>query len=336
MQVDRAHWTVLDALRQLGAVTVPARRVGPQVPDCLQYLALWVVRRRTGGPTRMAGEQLVAMLMSPGDTHPVLGWDNELKDWVPYPQLLLNLAARVETIHAGDDHHGDRQNLSPQEQRADVERRIRSMVYQVRDRPTLLLANANNLRYSWNWLCNGTLTVDRLEFGTDLTQRLAIYGADLRFVLARDGGGREEVPQWYARGKGNAPAGFATGLWEEDGADSDNRVFVSVTDKPHTAGRKPNGTMKIGPHPSWPKGPTQKGWNPQYLELTVVGCLSEKALADAGRDNIEPDLPSTWAALAHQLRFHDDYPPLLRPLPMHLAKLAEDYVLPTEPEPQDD
>ncbi|MFJ1913682.1 RNaseH domain-containing protein [Streptomyces sp. NPDC088147] len=32
--------------------------------------------------------------------------------------------------------------------------------------------------------------------------------------------------------------------------------------------------------------------------------------------------------LAHQLRYHDDYPPLARPLPLHLARLAGQYVLP--------
>ncbi|MFD6341099.1 RNaseH domain-containing protein [Streptomyces sp. NPDC060131] len=32
--------------------------------------------------------------------------------------------------------------------------------------------------------------------------------------------------------------------------------------------------------------------------------------------------------LAHQLRYHDDYPPLARPLPLHLARLADQYVLP--------
>jgi hypothetical protein len=335
---DEARWTVLDGLRQLGAITIPTRRVGSLVLDDLQYLALWVVRRRAAGPTRTAGEQLVAVLMRPSDdNHRVRGWDDELKEWVPYPQLLLNLAGRVETVDATeDDDGGGGRAASPQGPREDAERRIRSMLYQVRDRPTLLLANAGNLRSSWRWLCNSSLAVDRLGFGADDVQRLAVYGPDLRFVLTRDGSGRHEVPQWYAPGKEDAAAGLATGLWAEDSAPEDNRVFVSVTDKPHTAGKKANGTMKLGPHPSWRRGPAQKGWNPQYLELTVVGCLSEKALADAGRDDVAPDLPSTWAAVAHQLRYHDDYLPLSRPLPMHLAKLAEDYVLPTEPEPQDD
>jgi len=91
----------------------------------------------------------------------------------------------------------------------------------------------------------------------------------------------------------------------------------------------------VTPGPAGRIGPGQKAWNPSYLELTVVGCLSDKALADAGRTDAAPDTPSTWATTAHQLRSHDDYVPLAMPLPMHLARLAADYVLPTEPDHQD-
>ncbi|GIF12481.1 pPIWI_RE module domain-containing protein [Actinoplanes teichomyceticus] len=329
---DKLRWTVLDGLRQLGAVTVPDRRVGAAIPEDLQYVALWVVRRRRGGPTRTAGEQLVAVRMRPGDDpHPITGWDEDRKDWVPYPQLLLKLARQVEVVAADDDNRHGHQERTPQEQREDIERHIRNILFRIRAEPTLLLGNAANLRSSWQWLSNGSLTIDQLGFGGDEPQRVAVYGPDLRFVLTRDSAGRGEVPQWYAPSHGERSAGLTTGLWRETDGLADNRVFVSLTDKPHTA-KQPNGTMKLGPHPDWPKGPSVHAWNPQYLELLVVGCLSEKALADAGRDGIEPDQPSSWAAVAHQLRFHDDYVPLARPLPMHLAKLAEDYVLPVPPE----
>lgn len=35
-----------------------------------------------------------------------------------------------------------------------------------------------------------------------------------------------------------------------------------------------------------------------------------------------------FAAAAHQLRLHDEYHPLSRPLPLQLAKLAAEYFLP--------
>ncbi|MEU0547633.1 DUF3962 domain-containing protein [Micromonospora sp. NPDC005979] len=333
---DKARWTVLDGLRQLGAVTIPALRVRSGAPENLQYLALWVVRRNRSGPTRMAGERLIAVLMRPGDTtHPVCGWDDHAKAWVPYQRLLISLAERVETVDATEDDGTDkRRSKTSHDQRDDVERRIRSMLYQIRDRPTLLLANAGNLRHSWRWLRNGSLTIDQLGFGDGELQRLAVYGPDLRLIVVRDSCGREEVPQWYAP-NGEGAAGLAAGLWAEDPASEDNRVFVSTVDKPHTA-QGANGVMKLTPDPSGRTGPGQKAWNPRYLELIVVGCLSEKALADAGRSHVAADEPSTWATIAHQLRSHDDYVPLATPLPMHLAKLAADYVLPTVPDQQDE
>ena len=331
---DKARWTVLDGLRQIGAVTIPALRVHSRAPEKLQYLALWVVRRNRSGPTRRAGEQLIAVLMRPEDTtHPIRGWDDDANAWVPYQRLLINLAERVETVDASDDETVDRRTRSSQDQRDDAERRIRSMLYQVRDRPTLLLANAGNLRHSWRWLRNSRLTIDQLGFGDDEPQRLAVYGPDLRLVVVRDTCGRAEVPQWYAP-NGEAMTGLAAGLWAEDPDLDDNRVFVSTTDKPHTA-QGANGVMKLTPDPFGRTGPGRKAWNPLYLELTVVGCLSGKALADAGRTDVAPDAPSTWATIAHQLRSHHDYVPLATPLPMHLAKLAADYVLPTEPDSQD-
>ena len=334
---DKARWTVLDGLRQLGAVTIPALRMrGAQEPGNLQYLALWVVRRNRSGPTRTAGERLVAVLMRPGDTtHPICGWDDDAKAWVPYRRLLISLAERVETVDATERHDIDERRSRPsQDLRDDVERRIRLMLNHVRDRPTLLLANAGNLRHSWRWLRNGSLTIDQLGFGDGEPQRIAAYGPDLRLVVVRDSCGRHEVPQWYAP-NGEAVAGLATGLWAEDLASEDNRVFVSTADKPHTA-QGANGVMKLTPDAAGRTWPGQKAWNPLYLELTVVGCLSEKALADAGRTDVVPDAPSTWATIAHQLRSHDDYVPLAMPLPMHLARLAADYVLPTEPDSLDD
>jgi pPIWI_RE module N-terminal domain/RNaseH domain of pPIWI_RE/MID domain of pPIWI_RE len=331
----RTKWTWLDGFRQLGAVTIPECRVRDGLPDGLQYVALWVVRRRADGPTRQARHQLVALRVRPGDiAHPVQGWDDARKEWVPYPLLLLNLACEVEMDTGAGEGAGpdERRALTAREQREDIERRIRSVLYQVRDRPTLLFANAGNLRDSWRWLGNGSLVKDMLGFAVDGTQRLAAYGDDLRFMLIRDRNNREEVPQWYAPGGDNDTPGFGAGLWAPVGADEDNRVFASTADVPSSAARHPRGLLKLGPHPDWPTAPSKTAWNPQYLELIVLGCLSAKALADAGRDDVTPDRPAMWAAIAHQLRFHDDYEPLSRPLLLHLAKLAEEYVLPIEPE----
>jgi hypothetical protein len=61
---------------------------------------------------------------------------------------------------------------------------------------------------------------------------------------------------------------------------------------------------------------------------------AENSVAEAGRADVMPDAPVTWVTTAHQSRSHDDFTPLATPLPMHLARLAADYVLPTESDSQ--
>ncbi len=261
--------------------------------------------------------------------------DEVNKEWVPYPRLLLSMARNAElyTDPVESTNPVQRRLLTEREQQQETERRIRSLLFQVRDRPTLLLANAGNLRKSWQRLRNGALIRDMIGFGDDRDQRLATLGPDLRFVLVRDRNNREEVPQWYAPGGDDDTPGFSLGLWAPVGAGEDNRVFASTADVPPTVKGLRRGLLKLVPSADWPIGPTKTAWNPQYLEMIVLGCLSPAALAAAGRDDTRPDQPATWAAITHQLRFLDDYVPLSRPLPLHLAKLVEQYVLPTEVEP---
>ncbi|MGK5627243.1 RNAseH domain-containing protein [Streptomyces sp. URMC 123] len=212
-----------------------------------------------------------------------------------------------------------------QRRQRETERQIRALLFQLRDRPTLLLADAGNLRQCWPGLCNGELDRDMLGFGSEPAQRHTLYGDDLRVVLVRDANAREEVAEWYAHdAKGRV--GFAEGVWGT--AEAESRVFASTASKPHTVAKLPKGLMKLAPTAQGRTAPGKTAWNPGQLEITVLGCLSEKALADSGREGHLPDRPAEWATLTHQLRYHDDYPPLARPLPLHLARLAGEYVLP--------
>ncbi|MER5766613.1 DUF3962 domain-containing protein [Streptomyces sp. NPDC001985] len=319
----RARWTWLDAFRQLGAVDPPPHRVGAGIPGDLQYAALWMVRHTRRGPTRCPVRRLVAVRLRPEDGPGSLcGWDPDRSAWVPYPELLLSLAATA-TPETGPTTEARWQQ--------EAERRIRTLLFQLRDRPTLLLLNTENLRQCWPGLRNGALVRDMLGFGASPAQRLAVYGSDLRVVLTRDGGGRDEVPEWYAH-DGNGRVGFSQGVWGPP--EPENRVFASTADVPHTA-TLPKGLMKLLPTTAGRTAPGKSAWNPVHLELTVLGCLSEEALTAAARTSTPPDRPAEWATLTHQLRFHDDYPPLSRPLPLHLARLAAQYVLPlaTTPAP---
>ncbi|MFB7674220.1 pPIWI_RE module domain-containing protein [Kitasatospora purpeofusca] len=329
----RARSAMADGLRQLGTVVPPEQRLDEELPDDLQFLALWQVRRRADGPTRRGGRHLVALRLRPRDAaHPVRGWDDTIKAWVPYPDFLIGLAA--DSAGGSTGQLSGRDATTRAERQDEVERRIRSLLFQVRDRPTLMLANSGNLRESWPGLANGRLEKDMLAFHGEPPVRVALHGADLRVVLLRDRNERGETPQWYAPGATEEePPGFSAGLWVEQGAESDHRVFHSTVGKPPTAGTVRRDLRKLVPDQDWPHGPAATAWNPQALELTVLGCLSPAALVADGRAHSAVDRPSVVAAAVHQLRFHDEYNPLSRPLPLHLAKLAEEYVLPLAPLP---
>lgn len=335
----RARWTWLDAFRQIGAIGPPPHRVGDGIPGHLQYAALWLVRYTRKGPTRCPTRRLVAVRVRPGDGPDAIeGWDSERAQWVPYRRLLLLLAegGAAPTVVRGGNGHGN--GAHPRDDGADarparaeprwreeIERQIRTLLFQLRERPTMLLADAGNLRQCWPYLRNGSLVRDMLGFGAEPGQRLTVYGHDLRVVLVRDANGRREVPEWYAHDTRDR-IGFSEGVW--GATDAESRVFASTASTPHTAAQLPRGLMKLAPAPNSRTAPGKTAWNPGLLEVTVLGCLSEKALADSGREGAVPDRPAEWATLAHQLRYHDDYPPLARPLPLHLARLAGEYVLP--------
>ncbi|MEU8932901.1 DUF3962 domain-containing protein [Streptomyces sp. NPDC048409] len=336
----RARWTWLDAFRQLGAIGQPAHRVGAGIPGDLQYVALWLVRHTKKGPTRCAVRRLVAVRVRTGDGPGAIeGWDAERAEWVPYPKLLLMLSQAVEQVAGeGTDtevpsdgeapREGHRPGTRPdtnQSWQRETERQIRALLFQLRDRPTLLLADAANLRQCWPGLRNGELHRDMLGFGSESAQRHTLYGDDLRVVLVRDANARDEVAEWYAH-DAKRGVGFAEGVWGT--AETESRVFASTASKPHTVANLPKGLMKLVPTAEGRTAPGKTAWNPGQLEITVLGCLSEKALADSGREGELPDSPAEWATLAHQLRYLDEYPPLARPLPLHLARLAGEYVLP--------
>ncbi|MFC1430609.1 pPIWI_RE module domain-containing protein [Streptacidiphilus sp. N1-3] len=323
----RARWTWLDAFRQLGAVSPPAHRAGAGIPGDLQYVALWLVRYTRKGPTCCPARRLVAVRVRPGDgTAAIDGWDAARSAWVPYPQLLLSLAqdAEREPQPVGPAHGRVPGAGVEQHWQQEVERQIRVVLFQLRDRPTLLLVDAGNLRQGWPRLRNGALARDVLGFGGEPDQQLAVYGHDLRVVVVRDGNNRDETAEWYALGR-SGETGFAEGVWGT--GEPEDRVFASTASRPHTA-KGAKGLRKLVPGAEARTAPGKPAWNPVQLELNMLGCLSEKALADSGREGVTPDRPAEWATLAHQLRYHDDYPPLGRPLPLHLARLTGQYVLP--------
>ncbi|WP_432003288.1 pPIWI_RE module domain-containing protein [Streptomyces sioyaensis] len=215
------------------------------------------------------------------------------------------------------------------EQRRAMERFLQHVIPTLQGEPTVLFAHAQNLRATWPWLQDGQVRRDLLKAGHVPASGL---DPDLRLVRIRDGGGNSrETPQWWGIGNPNGINGLGAGLWGPDGAagpgdTDDRRVFYSTTEKASQFTGSAVQADKLAPR-LISQGP-RKGettldtgipaWNPHLCEITVLGCHRE-----------DGDLPAAYALVAHQLRQAADYKDALaKPLPLHLAEKAEEYVLP--------
>ncbi|MFQ6197734.1 pPIWI_RE module domain-containing protein [Streptomyces sp. NPDC000405] len=352
----RALQTWSHVLRQLGLCTVPEHSIG-ELPHDLEYIALWMVKRRADGPTRTRRTVPVAVRLSAVDGS-VTGWDPESGDWIPYRELLLSLARHAEVpgeheqidddeagVEEGDtaspeteDEGGEQQRTTTwvpdlDDQRAETSQFVRAMLYSLRDRHVLLLSHAQNSRLHWPWLANGRLYPDALQFGPNPAQHITLYGENLCHVRVRDNTS-DETPQWFAPDDDCHDHGFASGLWHRPDAD-DHRVYYSTGEKPHTAKHAVKTASKIatripvkkkrkegdeGKEPDPVIDTGTNAWNPTALEIAVL-AVPEKATAE----------PGIWAAVTHQLRRAPDYNVTLKlPLPLHMAMKTTQYVLPHE------
>lgn len=295
-----------DGLRQAGLASLPAHSLGSRIPAGLQYLAIWVVRKNSSGPTGHAHFLPVAVLMRPGSPG-ALGITPQLAQWVPYGDMLQSIGQNGTM----------EETWSREAAQALTERFIRQVLYTTRSRPTLLLTHAQNLRSWWPSIANSAVIPDRIGFGGSF-DRSALYGAGLRHVRVRDGDSFE-TPQWFAPDSRAGLPGLAAGLWLPPDAGPDNRIFFSTTSKPVTASHAAVSASKLVPRPGRSKADTGlQASNPSLLEIAVLASGSD-------------DDPEVLAALAHQLRISPDHRDALRlPVPLHLASLAAEYVLHAE------
>ncbi|MFI6581766.1 pPIWI_RE module domain-containing protein [Embleya sp. NPDC050493] len=348
----RAFQGWADGLRQLGLRVHPEHSLGGQLPEGLRYAAVWMVKRRADGPTRVALHMPVAVLVTPdkdaAGRATVQGWDKDAKCWIPYPELLLRLVQLAELpcdepeIDAGESPDGpettagsatprvtywDRQR-SRDEQRKETARFLQHMIRSLRGEPTVLLTHAQNSRSHWPWLQDGQVVRDLIKTGHAPAGRL---DADLRLVRVRATAGWE-TPQWWGVGAPTGINGLPAGMWaepvDENGSTTSARVFYSTTEKPFQFKAAAVKADKLAPR-LMERG-VRKGeatidtgtpaWNSGLVEIAVLGCHE-----DAGDD------AEALALAVHQLRYAPDFPDALAlPLPLHLTALVQEYVLPTE------
>jgi hypothetical protein len=329
-----------DGFRQLGVRFVPQHRLKEAVPDDLQQLAFWIVKRRSDDTNTHQVFLPVAVLIRPGQKH-IMGKADGMTHWLPYPELLKKLA--------GTDYQAS--PVKEDEQKEKLAAFIRSTLTQFRNTQTLIVTEAHNIRYRLTTMQNAHALADHIQLGDLRPQRISLFGKKLRLVRIC-GSERLETPEsWALDGE---RVGISDGLWYRDdgsGTTTGTRVFYSTVDKPPTHTAVGIDLAKLTPHykkdpkkiaeddpKTSPDGdedartdgrnyfdPSKNAWNAELLEFVVLACPE-------GED------PETWAGYLHQQRHcFDDYRAALgRPLIMHVARLTNEYALPADDTTEDD
>jgi hypothetical protein len=303
--VHRARSSLLDGLRQLGVqLPLPPFK---GLPQDLNLFGVWLINHyRTKNILRESVRLPVFIHIDPKD-YKIKARFPGIDKWLPYSEALRKLAE--------GDGHGARYA----EQAMPFIRQIIKTDILAFDH-SLLLCHAQNLRQAWGWLENTRIAPDGVDFGDEKlipTQDLP----GLRLVRVRDSQ-RHETPEWFGYDT-VAAEGFSKGLFQIN-----QRVFASTYNKPRQFNTLSPSLSKFDEWTtprtkrSYQARPDSPAWNPGLFELTVA-CLQPE-----DRD------PTPWAALVHTLRHaapHYDEA-LALPLPLHLAKLMEEYVFTVEDE----
>ncbi|OLF06263.1 pPIWI_RE module domain-containing protein [Actinophytocola xanthii] len=307
----RASAAWADGLRQLGMRLIPKHTLAEKIPENLNQLAFWIVKRQVTGDTEQAQFTPVAVLIRPGQKC-ILGRTPDMTEWVPYPQLLIALTGQVRP-----------EDLSTADQQTKaVAAFVQNTLYTMRGTPTIVVTHAQNTRSRWPWLKNPGLLPDRIQLGNGPAQRIKVFGQNLRIArLATND--RDETPQWWAP-KSTDSGGISKGLWKPN--DSTNHVFYSTSSKPgtHTISVESTKlTHRINSKNKEEIHPARNAWNPELLEITMLGFS----------DNAESEF---WAMFLHQQRLAEDYQDALAlPLIQHVAELTSQYGLPHDDGPNE-
>jgi len=317
-----------DGFRQLGMRFVPIHTVPEGIPDNLNQLAFWVVKRRDDDINRFPLFVPIALLIRPHQDQ-ILGKAIGMSRWVSYPELLLHLA--------GINPSGTARNEA--QQQAELAGFIRTTIRQFGGDPTLVVTLGTNIRYRWPTMQNAHVVHGKIGFGDAPLQRASIYGKRLRFVRVCTSD-RLETAQWWAPGNGDT-VGLSKGLWTFDNqTTSSPLVFYSTVGKSGKHKKSGKNDAKLTSHYLTPVSveasndvrsvvastaqsrnylqPETTAWNPELLEFVMVSLQ-------------EGDDPTAWASYLHQQRLSEDYDePLRLPLILHLAALATRYAIPAE------
>jgi len=310
----RARNGFLDGLRQLGvSIDLPSMQ---GLPPALNVVGLWFIQQNA--PTNsVQGKTIlpvaVNLAVETGAIRAIApGLDGS--GWLAYPDLLKAIAAGKATSVEKPYHALSFVQEIIQDTTAEGD--------------TLLLCHAQNFRRVWPWVGNGRMIQDHLVFEKDSVKSITCW-PDLRVVRIRDSQGNE-TPEWYAEAENpdedvldEAP-GFSQGLFAMG-----ERVFASTYQPPKTASTQARSISKfeewVNTTGTKAPNPAYYAWNPGLFELTVAALQPD-------------DTPELWAAFVHKLRqatLQYDAATAL-PLPLHLARGVQEYVLLTDEWSDDD
>ncbi|GAB2481094.1 hypothetical protein GCM10027063_24030 [Promicromonospora xylanilytica] len=305
----RAEAAWADGLRSLGISLVPPHSKNPSLPESIDQVAFWQVRRNVTGNVPKAVWMPIAVLVKP-DQARVLARTPESQGWIPYNQLLCELATAEPR---------PKELSNAQRQTEEMARFLRVTLPALKGRPLLLLAEAANLRTRWTWLTDSGLEADRISLGEPDTMRLATHNKQLRVVRVRTDAGRLETPMWWATPRGDKPAGFTKTVLQAEDAGEANRVFYSLAEKNSKLNTHNKALRKLTGDGAKAPSPDKAAPVPRMIELTVAGLApSDDDVAAAA-----------WATFVHQQRFTADYPEgRALPYALDLCKRAGDYAFP--------
>lgn len=318
----RATNAVLDGLRQLG---IPGKlpTSTPNGRPCT-LIGIWLINKKSSKPG-VEGYKLPVLVRMSSTDQTIFAIAPGFDDWLPYRRALLKLS--------------DTDVLHTQNKRANhvafFQTQLRQLVSPTND--TLLICHAQNLRLTWSWLSNTNILCDAVTFSGSETDDADNHDhkgeipvpitelPGLRIVRVRDGQSHE-TPEWFA--ERDDARSMARGLFRIG-----ERVFASTHGKPKQQKYSPyvskaeQWSTTTNPDQPRPAQVSLSTWNPGLYELTVAVLQTE----DNGN-------PIPWANLVHELRqstLHFEDATAL-PLPLHLAKLMEEYILSIDVEDDDD
>ena len=252
----------------------------------LNYAAIWMIEKRPKGSWSRDWERIPVFVFIDSADGAILAYVPGLDEWLPYREALLALGQGLSKGFKDSDKALNYINQT-----------IRSEIAPSGD--TMLLCHAQNLRRTWGWLTDKRIKADILDFGDGGEVPIGDLPR-LRVVRVRSND-CSETPQWFATNDDRI--GFSKGLFQMT-----ERVFASTYGKPVQFSRVSIQTSKV-------ERPSAQAWNPSMYELTV-------AAMQRGDD------PAQLASVAHELRdvsiHYNDATAF--PLPLHLARLMQEYV----------